>query len=160
MTYICVCDEQYKPEQAFAFIESIKNEFLQTISKATLQNATSYSLNSQFQDKLRLKMEYYEKNSETVNDEVSKLKKALIDEKNVVLEVSEVLRERGEKVELIVKKAETLTQESNTFYKSARNVYRAERRKKIMITIALAVVILLVIYLICGIACGWGFEKC
>lgn len=80
-----------------------------------------------------------------------KLKKILIDEKNVMLEISDVLKERGGKIELIVKKGETLSQESNTFYHSYKNVHGAERKKKIMYDVASTVVIIVVIYIICSI---------
>lgn len=107
MVYVCVCDEQFKPEKAFAFLESIKKEFTQTIPKSSYQNPSSYYLNNEFQEKLKMKMDYYEKNLTDADDDVAKLKKVLIDEKNAILEAAEVL---------IVKKAENLTQESSNFY--------------------------------------------
>lgn len=103
-------------------------------------------------------MEYYERDSSDTDDEVTRLKKILIDEKNHIIEANEILQERGQKIEIIVQKAEHLNSESASFYKGAKKVYQNENKKRILYGIGLFVVILIIAYIIVGLTCSWTFQ--
>jgi hypothetical protein len=114
---MCLCDKQFPQDTAFAFLEDLRKMFLDTFSPKELENAIAYSLNTSFKDKIKGRMDYYNRNL-GVGDSMTQLKKGVMDMKNDVLDASDVLSVRGEKINLIVKKADSLRQESSSFYKS------------------------------------------
>ena len=92
-------------------------------------------------------------NKTNIKTIVETLKDAVIDEKNMLLEASEVLSQRGEKLNLIVQKAEALTQESNSFARSAKRVKRNMQCKYIKYTLLVALCILVLVYVVISIIC-------
>jgi hypothetical protein len=114
---MCLCDKQFPQETAFAFLEDLRKMFFDTFTPQQIENAIAYSLNTSFKEKIKGRMDYYNRNT-NVGDSVSQLKKGVINMKDDVLDASDVLSQRGEKINLIVKKADSLRQESNSFYKS------------------------------------------
>lgn len=153
-------EAQFPSDTADSFVEGLKTDFT-LIPQSTIDNANSYGLNDIFREKMKSKIEYFNTNKSNPNDDhIERLKQGLINTKNQVIDTAEVLSDRGDKINLIVKKADSLSQDSRGFYSGAKNVRLAAQRRKIMITVALVVVCLLVIYLILGWACGFKFEKC
>ena len=53
-----------------------------------------------------------------------------------------------------------LSKESNDFYTKARTIKRKVNYKKIQEIAIISTVILVIIYLILAIICGWTFTKC
>lgn len=114
---MCMCDEKLTQDTAFAYLEEIKSSFLQTFTRSEIESAYAYSLNEKFKDIIIGKMNYFNTNL-NVSDTVSKLKKGVMDYKDNILQANDVLMERGEKVNLIVKKADNLRTESMNYYSS------------------------------------------
>jgi hypothetical protein len=112
-----MCDNKYPQETAFAFLEDIKSNFLTTFTQTAIESAYSYSLNNQYKDVIRGKMDYFNKNANSA-DSIAQLKQGLIDTKGVLMDAADVMNQRGEKINLIVKKAETLRTESTSYYDS------------------------------------------
>ena len=73
---------------------------------------------------------------------------------------SKILNQREDKITLIVQKEEMLSKESNDFYTKARTIKRKVNYKKIQEIAIISTVILVIIYLILAIICGWTFKKC
>jgi hypothetical protein len=117
LTFMCLCDKNFPRETALAFLEELRKMFSDSFSPKEVENAIAYSLNTSFKDKIKGKMEYFNRHID-VGDSISQLKKGVMDFKDDVLNASDVLSQRGEKINLIVKKAETLRQESSSFYKN------------------------------------------
>ncbi len=114
-----MCDDKLTQDSAFAYLEDIKTSFLQTFTRQEIESAYAYSLNEKFKDNIRGKMNYYNTNLNE-SDIVSKLKKGVIDYKDNILQASDVMSERGEKINLIVRKADNLRSESMNYYSSVR----------------------------------------
>ena len=112
-----LCDKAFPVETAFGYLDDLRKNFTESFSPKDLENAIAYSLNSTFRDKLKGRMDYYNRNV-NVGDSMTQLKKGVIDMKNDVLDASDVLTQRGEKINLIVKKADLLRHESGTYYKN------------------------------------------
>ena len=53
-----------------------------------------------------------------------------------------------------------LSKESNDFYTKERTIKRKVNYKKIQEIAIISTVILVIIYLILAIICGWTFKKC
>ena len=115
LTFMALCDKNYSMDSAYVYLEDLKSCFIGQFSQREIESAIAYSLNT-FKDKIKARMDYYNKN--VSNDSISLLKKGVLDMKNDVLDASNILSQRGEKINLIVKKADLLRQESTSYYKS------------------------------------------
>lgn len=119
LTYMCMCDNKLSQDSAFAYLEEIKALFLDTLTPKEIDNAISYSLNDKFRDSIRGKMNYFNANLNE-SDSVSKLKKGVMEYKDNIIQANDILMERGEKINLIVRKAENMRGESMNYYSSVR----------------------------------------
>jgi hypothetical protein len=108
-------DNKYPQESAFGFLDEIKTQFMMAHNAKEIESALSFSFNAAFSPVIKKKMEYYNKN---VNhgDALSRLKKGVMEQHGMLMQTTETLTERGEKINLVVKKAETLRKESESFY--------------------------------------------
>ena len=145
LIFMLMCEKGYPEETAFKCIENIVNEFQTTFtSSSEYDNVPQYSLNKQFQQKLRMYMEKYNdpKNQKT---NVDILTDKLISMHRQVLDTADIVNERGEQINLIVSKSEQLSRDSYTFKKTAEKVKNIERWRKIKLygTIILIFVIII-----------------
>ena len=100
---------------------------------------------------MKNKFIFYNNNKDVPDEQLNSLKEKLVVMKDKIIETNDLLKDRGDKINLIVKKAETLQDTSRSFYSSSKKVSLAARMKKIKIYlfIAGALIILLIIgYLI------------
>jgi uncharacterized coiled-coil DUF342 family protein len=125
---MCLCDKTFPSETALAFLEELRATFSDSYSPKELENALAYSLNTSFKDKIKGKMEYYNKHTD-VGDSITKLKKGIEDMKNSIVDASDVLSQRGEKINLIVKKADSLRQESASYYGGVKLLFNYRQEK-------------------------------
>ncbi len=105
-----------------------------------------------------MKFEYFNENKDVSDDKLEKLKNEMGKMKDEILEASGLLSERGEKIQVLDEKADILSRDSNTYYIQSKRVKKAELMKKIKYYIGIAVLVLLIIYLIIGFTCGFGFQ--
>ncbi len=124
-----MCDDKLTQDSAFAYLEDLKSSFLQTFNTREIESAYAYSLNEKFKDNIRGKMNYYNANLNE-SDSVSKLKKGVMDYKDNILQANDILMERGEKINLIVRKADNLRTESMNYYGSVIKSFYKFRQKK------------------------------
>lgn len=111
---MCMRDKAYKSDCAFSFLEDIKQKFLKAFSQKEIQEAIPHGLNSRFKNVIKSKIEYTRNNDNY--DNLAKLKSALYEVKNDMMESDYFLNERNEKINLIVKKADVLGSDSNSNY--------------------------------------------
>lgn len=79
---------EYPTSTAFAFLENILSLFFNTFSNEQILNATSYSLNEEFEGKLRDQMRYYNDNKSSLDtsNSMNRLKQGVTELKNDVYE--------------------------------------------------------------------------
>ena len=98
---------------------------------------------------MKNKFIFYNNNKDVPDEQLNSLKEKLVVMKDQVINANNLLNERGDKINLIVKKAETLTLQdtSRSFYSSSKKVSLAARMKKIKIYLFIggALIILLII---------------
>ena len=160
ITYLCMTDLDYPNGAASSFLESVKTEFTQTYPKKDFNKIGNFGLNKYFKQKLLIKLEYYNKNKNASFDEIAELTKKLVYYKDQIFDANDILNQRTEKIDLVVQKTEMLREESNAFYSHARGVRRKYNYKKIQQIAILSSIILIIIYLILVIICGWTLKKC
>jgi hypothetical protein len=114
-------DEKYPKHAAYAFLEEIQRTFTTKFTEKEINVAIAYHLNDSFKNELKSKMvnsllikDYF--NIHYEDDNISKLKKGVMNMKDNVLEASEILNQRGEKIQLVIKKADGLRSESKSYY--------------------------------------------
>lgn len=160
MTYLTMCETKFPATTAFQFLESIKSE-LEQAHGTNFDGTSSYGLQRQFQSKIAMKIDYFNKNKDTSTDNISRLKNEVINVRDELLKDDEILNQRGEKIQLIVEKADKLSQHSDSYYNSSKKVRKSFWMRKMKLIIALTITILVIILVIVLIACGgFKFSKC
>ncbi len=112
---MCMSDSSLNQESAFSYLEDLRTLFLDTFTSDQIGAAISYSLNDKFKDSIRNKMNYYNTNLND-SDSMSKLKKGVFEYKDNLLQANDILMERGDKINMMVKKADNLRTESANYY--------------------------------------------
>ena len=130
VTYLLMTMPIYPLSAAVACIESLKKELAEELGKINLNDVGDYGLNNKLKEKLRLKLEYYNENTDIVSDSLQKLKNKMMEYKDEVLKAAESLNERGEYLNEMQNKASDLENSSFKYRDLAGDVRRKECRKK------------------------------
>jgi vesicle-associated membrane protein 7 len=140
-------EQNYPKATVIGCLDSIQTEFKKKYSTYNFDSTPSYGLNQEFSSILKNKFIFYNNNKDVPDEQLNSLKEKLVVMKDKIIETNDLLKDRGDKINLIVKKAETLQDTSRSFYSSSKKVSLAARMKKIKIYlfIAGAIIILLII---------------
>ena len=130
VTYLLMTMPIYPLSAAVACIESLKKELADELGKINFNDVGDYGLNNKLKEKLRLKLEYYNENTDIVSDSLQNLKKKMMEYKDEVLKAAESLNERGEYLNEMQNKASDLENSSFKYRDLAKDVRRKECRKK------------------------------
>ncbi|XP_064543028.1 vesicle-associated membrane protein 7 [Drosophila montana] len=158
LIYMCITDNEFELPRAFLFLADIKQKFIQTYG-LQVATAIAYAMNTEFSKILSQQMVYYSQSRDVetltrVHGQVDELKDIMI--KNI-----DSLRDRGEKLELLVNKTENLSNNSVAFRKASRNLARQMFWKNIRIYVVVGLVIIFIIYVIVSMACGGlAWQSC
>lgn len=116
---MALCENEFPKETAFIYLEEICSIFFDKFSSLDIEREPAYSrvYKEAFDPILRDKMFYYNRNPEP-SDSLRELKKGVLDYRENIIKVNDILIERGEKITLVVKKAESLRSESTSYYSS------------------------------------------
>ena len=158
ITYMLMSGKFYPKEGALGCLQSIKREFVSSYEGRDFDGELNYGLNDEFREKLKLKFEYFNEHKEVTDDKLEQLRDDLALMKDEILNASGLLDDRGDKIKVLDDKADILSRDSNAYFRQSKRVRRAEQCKKIKLYIAISVVVLLILYLIIGITCGFGFN--
>ena len=158
ITYMLMSGKFYPKEGALGCLQSIKREFVSTYEGRDFDGELNYGLNDEFREKLKLKFEYFNQHKEVTDDKLEQLRDDLALMKDEILNASGLLDERGDKIKVLDDKADILSRDSNAYYRQSKRVRQAEYWKKVKLYLALGTGGLLLVYLIIGITCGFGFQ--
>ena len=118
-------------------------------SSNDFSNEPQYCLNDKFQRIVYEKMQKYNADSTNLDENVSALKENLLSMNKQIISTSEIVNERGDKINLIVEKAEKLSQDSTVFADTTKRVKRLEKWRKIrMYLIIFIIIAVIIIFLI------------
>ena len=158
LTFMIMTGKLYPKEAAIGCLESIKREFNQTFQGRDFNGEVNFGLNDEFREKLKLKFEYFNENKDITDDKIGQLKEQLNLMKEEILNASGLLDERGDRIKILDDKAEVLSRDSNTYYRQSKRVKNTERCKKYIMYGGIVVAVLVLIYFIIGLSCGFGFQ--
>ncbi len=150
ITFLYLCENAFPQEAAIVCLDKTIEEFFKNFStQKDYSNEPQYCLNNQFQRKLFEKMQKYNTNSNILDENINELKENLLSMNKQIISTSEIVNERGDKINLIVEKAEKLSQDSTVFADTTKRVKRLEKWRKIrmylIIFVTLAIIIILLI---------------
>ncbi|XP_023171707.1 vesicle-associated membrane protein 7 [Drosophila hydei] len=156
--YMCITDNEFERSRAFLFLADIKQKFIQTYG-LQVATAIAYAMNTEFSKTLSQQMVYFSQSREV--DTISRVHGQIDELKDIMIKNIDSLRDRGEKLELLVNKTENLSNNSVAFRKASRNLARQMFWKNIRIYVVVGLVIIFVIYVIVSMACGGlAWQSC
>ena len=153
ITFLVMADTQFAQETIIACIESIKKEFQSAYRGRDFDSETEYGLNDEFQNKLKMKYEYFNENEGTTSEIIQQLSTEMNKMKNQIIEAQYSLNERGDNINRTSEKASELLKDSDSHKDNAIKVRKAESKKKVWIWVGTIFIILLIIYVLVSIAC-------
>lgn len=120
--YICLTEEAYPKRRAQTYLSEIKSLFFEKISQKERDTAISFSLKNNFAGAVQEKMDYFNRN--IIDPKLSKIRQDANDVMNIMEQNLESLMERGDMIEMLVKKVHELRLETTTLKE------RSERLKE------------------------------
>ena len=160
ITYMVMAGSLFPKLTAIGCIESIKKEFQSSYLGRDFDSEAEYGLNDDFKEKLKMKYELFNENTEISSEAIHNLKEEILKMRDEVFEASNLLNQREDELNNMNKKAEQLAVESEHLRKGARQVRKKESNKKIYLYIGLGVICLLIVYFIICMACGSFSFQC
>ena len=159
ISYLIMTDYKYSKGAALSCLESIKKEFLSSFADVDLDTVEEFGLEKEFKPKLKMKYEYYNENKEVINESTQKLLDEIFKMKEDVINASDLLNEREDKLNTVNNKAENLAENSYKYKASATKVKKSTQKSKTFIIIGIVSAVLIIIYLIICMSChSWTFQ--
>ena len=152
ITYMIMAGSLYPKSTAIGCIESIKKEFQSTYIGRDFDNELEYGLNDDFKEKLKMKYQFFNENTDVSSETVQNLKSEMIRMKDEVLQASGLLNQREEEINNMNQKAESLAMSSND-YKKGATLVKKKQSKKVYLILGLILLALIIIYFIICMAC-------
>lgn len=151
LIYMCITDDEFERAKAFLFLADIKNKFISTYG-LQVATAIAYAMNTEFSKVLAQQMTYFSQSREI--DQISRVHGQIDELKHIMVKNIDSIKDRGEKLELLVNKTENLSNTSVTFRKTSRNLARQMFWKNIRMYVIMGTVILFILYVIISLSCG------
>lgn len=163
ITYLCMTDDGMSRLVAFKFLEDVKKRFTAMFAERA-QTAISYSLNADFQAVISRLMETANDSSNrkyrSSDGKLSEIADDIESTKDAVIMNLEKVLDRGDKMELLVKKSEQLGDNSSLFAQRSKRLKYRLWCKHMKMKLLLVLACLIIIYILSVLACGWKYQKC
>ena len=151
VTYLLMTMPIYPLAAAVSCIESLRKEIGPDLHGRNFASLSDYGLNRELQEKLRMKFEYYNENTEIISDKLQGLKNVMMQYKDEVFKAADALNERGDLLNEMQNKAKDLENDSYSFKKGAIKVRQTECKRKakyilgILLIVAIIVTVIVII---------------
>eukprot|EP00798_Chlamydomonas_sp_ICE-L_P010752 gene10752-17834_t len=150
--YLAVSDEGYGRQIPFAFLEKVRNEFMERY-RGQQGNLMAHSLDKDFGPRLKSHIDYCTAHPEEI-DKMTSIKQKVGDVKNLMMENIEKVLERGDKIELLVDKTDQLSNQAEQFQKTGRQlrnkIWKENLKMKLYVMGAFALLGIFVWLIACG----------
>ena len=129
--FLCMCNIDYDNNRGVRFLNKILLKFYSTFKEEEINNSIQYSLNSFNKDIKEIGDQYNnnEIDSDEENMNIDKLKKNLIETKDILINSNEMLDLRGENMKVMLKKAGSLKDDSSIYSYGANKMKNRFKRK-------------------------------
>ncbi|OQS01034.1 vesicle-associated membrane protein [Achlya hypogyna] len=156
LIYVCMCDELFQSNVAYAMLLETKNEFLAKYGQKG-KTAIAYAMRS-FDTHLKALMLKYD--SVKIDTKLTQVRDQVKRVKNQMLDNLHQIMERGDKIDMIVSKTEKLQQDALTYEATAQNLKRVFWWKNLKATLVLVFLVAVLMWLVSSWICGFDFSKC
>ena len=124
-----------------------------------LDNVKENGLNKEIREKIKMKFEFFNENSDVSSQALENLKKDMIEMKDEVFKTKELLDIRGEKMNKTHQAAIELKDQSSSYRIGATNVKKKASCLGKWVYFAIIISLLIIIYFIICLACkSWTFQ--
>eukprot|EP00829_Urostomides_striatus_P014957 TRINITY_DN4584_c0_g1_i10.p2 TRINITY_DN4584_c0_g1~~TRINITY_DN4584_c0_g1_i10.p2 ORF type:complete len:171 (-),score=37.27 TRINITY_DN4584_c0_g1_i10:64-576(-) len=154
--YLCLADSDFKLDCAFSFLEAVKDKVNKTFSETEINTANSFG--DGFRQELETLIIDYNKDPES--DKAKAIIANLTDLKNIAAENINKVLERDIKIEVVLQKSNAMKGVSHNYKATAREYKIAMMRRYIGCTMVLVLVLLISVYFIISLICGFSLDKC
>ena len=113
ITYLILAMPSYPMAAAVSCIESLKKEFEDNLHGKNFENLPDYGLQKEMEQKLKMKYEYFNKNTELVSEHLEKLKGNMALFRDEVVKSADSLNQRGELIDEMSEKAENIMEKEH-----------------------------------------------
>ena len=139
--------ESVKSEDAFSFLNEVKNEIFKNFGLDELMNTNGLQLNKGTEI-LKKKMGYY--NSHPITTSNGEIIENLNLAKDAMIENIEALLERDDKIDIIAKKSDDLKDYSNNISSVVENIRNREsvRKNKYMVYLFVLIGLIIILYFV------------
>ena len=139
--------ESVKSEDAFSFLNEVKNEIFKNFGLDELMNTNGLQLNKGTEI-LKKKMGYY--NSHPITTSNGEIIENLNLAKDAMIENIETLLERDDKIDIIAKKSDDLKDYSNNISSVVENIRNREsvRKNKYMVYLFVLIGLIIILYFV------------
>ena len=159
ITYLIMTNSIYPKPTAIGCLDSIKKELNLILKTKNLSSIREYGLNSELNEKLKMKYEYFNKNTNVSSDTIGKLKQELTKMKEAVYDANEKLLIRGEKIDIMENKAIHLEGTAREYKQGAIKVRKSVSGRRICLYAGIIVLLLVIVYIIISLVCkSWVFK--
>ncbi len=153
---MCMADASFSKNQAYKFLEQIRDEWFQQFKNEGKNVKTAYAMNKQFKPVLKTKMNYF--NTDPEANKVKKIKGQIEEIKEEMVKNIDKVIARGEKIDMLVGKTGKLEESAMRFEKGAKKLKATVMANNIKIIIVIVVFLALAavaifLFLCRGIAC-------
>lgn len=159
ISYLIMTISSYPKDTAKRCIYSIKNELESILKGRNFDNEIEYGLSEELNEKLKMKFEYYNENTDIVNEDISKFKSLEII-KDEVNEESNQINNREEKLKISEDKTNSILNKNSTYKQGAIKVKNKNRKKKICCILLIIIFILIIFYGVISYICGNFTFQC
>lgn len=157
ITYLCVAGEHMHMDLAFDFLKAVQERFEATYA-AYAQTLQAYQIDEQFQKVIGGQIDKV--NEASGGEDIAELKEKVTALHKLAHKNLDRFLDRDEQINIINDKSHMLTEDAEIFEKGANDLRRHFCWKYIKVTICLCLVLMVVIYLVISMMCGFDFKKC
>lgn len=154
--YFCIADKQTTVTRAFGYLQELRTSFLQKFGTRAA-TAAAFTLNDEFERTMASLMEF-STNSKT--DKFSQIHEQIDATVDVMVQNLERVLQRGEKIELLVQRTEELQTNAKDFRKVSTDLKNHYWWRNMKLWIIVGVCVLILIWLISSLICGFDYKKC
>jgi len=159
ITFLCMADEEVDQSIAFNFLQAIKQKFDTTYGDRR-HKLIAYSIDIDFKHVLEKELKVANVEAARGDSKIKDINQTLDQVKETMHNNIHKVVERGERIEILVEKSDNLSSSANQFRthsKTLKNQLWLQNKKYMCLLI---VIVLFVIYLIAGMACGFALNEC
>lgn len=167
LTYLCMCENTFPFENAFEFLDVIRDNFEHTYSPEAITSAYAYTFNKDFGSTLENKIQFY--NNHNTFPLINQFPLLSSNPNNPpVLNIDSLIKpssssssHEDNKTALIVKRFNISNEDNQSFFEGALNVQKRLTRKKNQRYLLILLILIILAYFISVIGCGgMTLPKC